>query len=89
MCGSELHWLQFAFNSAHQESVKCAPISLMFCFTPHNPLSNFWALADLLSNNPDPAALRETWNRMRLNLRVLTIVYVGSMIEEVVLTILL
>jgi hypothetical protein len=65
---SELHWLQFAFNSAHHESVKCAPISLMFGFAPNNPLSNVWALADLLPNKPDPVALRETWNRARRNL---------------------
>jgi hypothetical protein len=37
---SELHWLQFAFNSAHHESVKLAPNSLMLAFAPHNPLSN-------------------------------------------------
>jgi transposase InsO family protein len=65
---SELHWLQFAFNSAHHESVKCAPISLMLAFTPNNPLSNVWSLADLVPNNPDPAALRETRNRARRNL---------------------
>jgi hypothetical protein len=40
----------------------------MFGFTPNNPLSNVWALADLLPNNPDPVALRETWNRARRNL---------------------
>jgi hypothetical protein len=65
---SELHWLQFAFNSAHHESVKCALISLMFGFAPNNPLYNVWALADLLPNKPDPVALRETWNRARRNL---------------------
>jgi hypothetical protein len=63
----ELHWLQFAFNSAHHESVKCAPTSLMFGFTPYNPLSNVWALADMLPSNPDPVALREIWNRARRN----------------------
>jgi hypothetical protein len=65
---SELHWLQFAFNSTHHESVKCAPIFLMFGFTPNNSLSNVWAVADLLPNKPDPVALRETWNRARRNL---------------------
>jgi hypothetical protein len=40
----------------------------MFGFTPNNPLSNVWALADLLPNNSDSVALRETWNRARRNL---------------------
>jgi hypothetical protein len=37
---SELHWLQFTINLVHRESVKCAPISVMFDFTPNNLLSN-------------------------------------------------
>jgi hypothetical protein len=40
----------------------------MLAFAPNNPLSNVWSLADLLPNNPDPAALREAWNRSRRNL---------------------
>jgi hypothetical protein len=66
--GLRIQWLQFAFNSAHHESMKCAPISLMLAFTPNNPLSNVWSLADLLPNNPDQATLWETSNRSRSNL---------------------
>jgi hypothetical protein len=52
----------------HRESVKCAPISVMFDFTPNYLLSNVWSLADLLSNNPDPMDLQETWNKAWHNL---------------------
>jgi transposase InsO family protein len=65
---SELHWLQFAFNSAQHESLKCTPVSLMLGFSPNNPLSNVWSLGDLLPNQPDPVTLREVWNRARRNL---------------------
>jgi hypothetical protein len=66
--GLRIALVAICFNSAHHESVKCPPISLMLAFAPNNPLSNVWSLADLLPNNPDPAALRETWNRARRNL---------------------
>jgi hypothetical protein len=46
---SELHWLQFFFNSAHHESVKSTPISLMFGFTLNNPLSNVVGLGRSVS----------------------------------------
>jgi hypothetical protein len=66
---SDSHWLQFAFNTACHESLGCTPVSLMFAFSPNNPLSNIWTLSQLLPNRPDPAALRDVWNRARHNLR--------------------
>jgi hypothetical protein len=66
---SELHWLQFAFNTARHESSGCTPVSLMFAFSPNNPLSNIWTLSQLLPDRPEPAALRDVWNRARHNLR--------------------
>jgi hypothetical protein len=65
---SELHWLQIAFNTARHESSGCAPVSLMFAFSPNNPLSNFWTLSQLLPDRPEPAALQDVWNRARHNL---------------------
>jgi transposase InsO family protein len=63
-----LTWLQFAFNSARHDAHKATPFSLMFSFTPNSPLSNLWAIKDLLPDNTDVGVIRERWDAARRNL---------------------
>ena len=65
---SNLSWLQFAFNSAVHESTKTTPFALLLNYKPNCPLSNLWALKDLLPDNPSTQSIRDVWNRVRRNL---------------------
>ena len=65
---SQLHWLQFAFNSAKHEAHKETPIDVMMGFRPNSPLSNLWPIDDLLPYQVDTRSIREVWGRVRRNL---------------------
>ena len=45
---SQLHWLQFAFNSAKHEAHKETPFGVMMGLRPNCPLSNLWSIDELL-----------------------------------------
>lgn len=66
---TSLCWLSYAFNTAIHEAHKEAPVNLMFAFKPNSPLSNLWALDDLLPEKIDAAQIRNTWKRAKRNLR--------------------
>jgi hypothetical protein len=65
-----LIWLHFAFNSAHHDSYKATPFSLMFAYSPNSPLSNLWSIKDLLPDDPGADSIRERWDAARKNLRL-------------------
>jgi hypothetical protein len=60
-------WLQFSFNSAHHDSHKSTPFSLMLAYTPNSPLAALWSINDLLPDDPKPDHIR--WDAARKNLR--------------------
>jgi transposase InsO family protein len=64
-----LGWLQFAFNSAHHDSHKSTPSSLMLAYTPNSPLPALWSINDLLPDDPKPDYIRQRWVAARKNLR--------------------
>jgi hypothetical protein len=65
-----LTWLQFAFNSAHHDSHKATPFSLMFTYSPNSPLSNLWSIKNLLPDDPGAGSIRERWDAAWKNLRL-------------------
>ncbi|KAJ4437510.1 hypothetical protein ANN_17655, partial [Periplaneta americana] len=67
---SNLHWIQFALNTAKHESTNSTPFSLFFPFQPNNPLSNLWSITDILPNNADPHDVKQNWTRVKRNLQL-------------------
>lgn len=69
---TNLHWIQFALNTARHESTIATPFSLFHRFPPpppNNPLSNLWSISDLLPDNLDAVTVKENWTRVCRNLQ--------------------
>lgn len=61
-------WLTFAMNTAHHEAHRTTPASLMFAFPVNSPLSNLWAINDILPNDGNPATIRKNWLAAKNNI---------------------
>lgn len=69
MWDTNIHWIQFALNTARHESTKSSPFSLFHCFVSNNPLSNLWSVSDLLPEVMDTVVVKENWTRVWRNLQ--------------------